>query len=102
MRGLLPKFITDLKGLKLKDFLIRVKEDDTLCLEIRENYINIYYRGGNLFRIEPWGNEYKVLFDLNYCSKHREIISQISPCDYEKWVEWIPQIKAEMDAYFHK
>jgi len=30
MRGLLPKFITDLKELKLKDFLIKVKEDDTL------------------------------------------------------------------------
>ena len=102
MRGLQPQFILDLNELKLKSFLTSVKEDDTLCLEIRENYINIYYRGGNLFRIEPWGNEYKVLFDLNYCSKNREIISQISPCDYEKWVEWIPQIKAEMDAYFHK
>ena len=52
--------------------------------------------------IEPWGNEYKVPFDLNYCSKNREIISQISPCDYEEWVDCIPQIKAEMDAYFHK
>lgn len=102
MRGLQPQFILDLNELKLKSFLTSVKEDDTLCLEIRENYINIYYRGGNLFRIEPWGKEYKVLFDLNYCCKNREIISRISPCDYKKWVEGIPQIKAEMDAYFHK
>ena len=53
MRGLTPKFIADIKEAKLKSFLTIVKEDDTLSLEIRENYINIYYRGGNVFKIEP-------------------------------------------------
>lgn len=103
MRGLTPKFIADIKEAKLKSFLTIVKEDDTLSLEIRENYINIYYRGGNVFKIEPWRrNEYRVLFDMNYCCKRKDIISQISLYDYEKWVDNIPLIKAEMDAYFHK
>lgn len=53
LRALDEVFIKDLQVGKLKDFLERVKKDDTLCLEIRDNYINIYYRGGSLFKISP-------------------------------------------------
>lgn len=102
MRGLLEDFMYDLKCDKLKEFLDNVKEDDTLCLEIRENYINIYYRGGNIFRIEQCTTGYKVHFDINYCSKYKDIISQITSSDYQKWIDNIPFIKAEMDAWFYK
>lgn len=102
MRRLLPDFINDLKGGKLKNFLTSVKEDDTLNLEIRNNYINIYYRGGNIFRIEQCTTGYKVHFDINYCSKYKNIISQILPGNYQKWTNSIPFIKAEMDAWFYK
>ena len=32
--------------------LDRVKKDDTLALEIRNEYFNIYYRGGSLAKVE--------------------------------------------------
>ena len=46
-RRLSDHFIADLKVEILKALLDRVKADPTLCLEIRDEYINIYYRGGN-------------------------------------------------------
>jgi hypothetical protein len=55
MRGLSNKFINDLKIGILNPFLIAVMDDDKLNLEIRNNYINIYYRGGNLLRIASAG-----------------------------------------------
>ncbi len=86
MRGLSNDFMNDLKVGKLKNFLTSVKEDDTLSLEIRDNYINIYYRGGNIFRIEQCTSEYKVYFDINYCSKYnllqhsrRECMQSVRP-----------------------
>jgi len=69
MRILNSKFIYDLKNDKLNQLLQAVNIDDTLCLEIRENYINIYYRGGNILRITQNANDYIFEFDFNYC-KH--------------------------------
>jgi len=46
-RGLSDKFMAALTGGVLTPLLDRVKADSTLCLEIREDYLNIYYRGGN-------------------------------------------------------
>lgn len=102
MRKLSNEFINDLIYGKLKNFLSSVKEDDTLSLEIRDNYINIYYRGGNIFKIKQCSAGYVVHFDINYCNKYTEIISDIKPSDYEKWTDNIPFIKAEMDAWFYK
>ena len=33
-----------------------VKLDSTICLEIRKNYVNIYYRGGNILKIKEYKN----------------------------------------------
>lgn len=46
MCALSEEFIKDLQQGLLKNLLEEVKKDDNLCLAIRENYINIYYRGG--------------------------------------------------------
>lgn len=102
MKGLSVEFMNDLKCGKLKDFLTSVKEDDTLCLEIRKNYINIYYRGGNIFKIMKVTTEYKVHFDIKYCNKYKQRISEILPSDYQNWINNIPFLKAEMDAWFYK
>jgi hypothetical protein len=106
MRGINAKFISDLKQGELGCVLHKVKTDDTLCLEIRENYINIYYRGGNMFRIKQTGASYKIQFDLNYC-KHKTEPSVyynqlINNSTAEQWVLSIPYIKAEMDLWFHE
>ncbi|MGH4121856.1 MAG: hypothetical protein ACREV6_02800 [Clostridium sp.] len=102
MRKLSTDFINDLIGGKLKSFLTCVKEDDTLSLEIRDNYINIYYRGGNIFKIKQCNTGYGVQFDKNYCNKYKDIIADIKSCEYEKWTDNIPFLKADMDAWFYK
>ena len=91
----------DLKQGELKDLLDCVRGDDALALEIRDNYLNIYYRGGNLFRIKRNKNDvYEAFFDLNYCTNRHEELSKISPTNLVAWIEKAPVAKAEMDAYF--
>ena len=66
-RALSQAFLEDLKQGKLSPLLIRVKMDDTLMLAIRQGYINIYYRGGNLLKItELPGGGYVAEFDAKY------------------------------------
>lgn len=106
MRYLDNEFLSDLKNGKLKTLLQAVQLDDTLCLEIRENYINVYYRGGNLLLVEKKGTKYCYTFDYNYC------IHEAYPSKYEgklrqneminDWVDSIPLIKAEMDLWFYE
>ena len=50
-RGLSTTFLNDLRVGCLAPLLERVKRDDTLHLAIRNQYINIYYRGGNLLKV---------------------------------------------------
>lgn len=110
MRGLLKPVFDDLRVGCLKCFLDAVKSDDTLCLEIRENYINIYYRGGNLYRINPnKGLLYDIHFDMEYCKHNVNILSIFNPANfnslkgsinYDEYVKLIPALKMEMDLYF--
>jgi len=46
MRGLSKKFMNDLNEGILTPLRRRVLADRSLCLEIREDYVNIYYREG--------------------------------------------------------
>lgn len=106
MRALNEKFVLDLKNGELKQLLQAVQLDDTLCLEIRENYINIYYRGGNILRVKQKRNKYDFEFDFNYCihkaypSKYNSILRKNK--SISDWVNSIPYIKAEMDLWFHE
>lgn len=53
MRALSTTFMNDLKsnGI-LHPLLERVKQDHTLMLSIRKDYINIYYRGGSILKVK--------------------------------------------------
>jgi len=63
MRGISPQFMKDLKGGVLSPLLELVKADPTLDLQIRDGYINIYYRGGSLLRVEEKKGVYVPFFD---------------------------------------
>ena len=69
MRALSESFINDLKkpnGI-LNPVLTRIRKDHTLMLAIRDDTINIYYRGGNILKIEKRTKSvYRTSFDDSY------------------------------------
>jgi hypothetical protein len=69
MRALSQTFMANLlnqDGL-LRPILERTKQDHTLMVSIREGYINIYYRGGNILRVkEHHSGSYNAFFDNEY------------------------------------
>lgn len=54
---------------ELSSLLEAVKKDDTLDLELRGDSVNIYYRGGSIFKIEEINNSFSISFDTNYCTE---------------------------------
>ena len=105
-RALSPEFVQDLgKGGILGAVTDMVRNDKSLCLELRGKYINVYYRGGNLMKINSSRspNTYSVEFNKNY---FRGTIapdlpdSKINGKDnVEHWVEITPILKRGMDLY---
>lgn len=96
-------FIEDLKQGILKPILDRIQSDHTLEFNIRENYVNIYYRGGNVLRIsEKVPHRYEYWFDINYgVSRTPAEMVQIQKCLSDKdWVNFFPLAKQAMDYYF--
>jgi hypothetical protein len=104
-RGLSKEFLNDLNSDTgvLHGFLKLVKSDDTLCLEIRDNYVNIYYRGGSMYKISPAGNNgYRVDYDDNYAKESGKKFDRPEKHDCAAWAEKAPFIKIEMDTWFRK
>ena len=108
VRGLSNDFINSLKSGILSPLLHLTKCDSTLCLEIRENYINIYYRGGNILRIEEKAVSFNASFDKKYLDADSKVINNIIPTllnssdDVNIWIDSIPHLKHEMDLWFGK
>ena len=108
MRGLSRTFIRKLKSGFLQPMWDLIKHDSTLCLEIREGYVNIYYRGGNILKIEEKGDSFNVWFDRKYLDENTTRIPKnlpfplVSPEDVKKWIDVVPFLKHEMDLWFGK
>ncbi|MBN2340879.1 MAG: hypothetical protein JXR45_05285 [Deltaproteobacteria bacterium] len=113
MRGLSKTFLGELKeeGGLLHPILEYIKNDDTLMLAIRNGYINIYYRGGNLLKITAKkDNSYEPHFDEKYdLSGGRDRIQKLNlpkkiteRAHIEKWISSVPCLKEIMDFSFHK
>lgn len=88
----------------LHPILTRVKKDHTLMLAIRENFINIYYRGGNILKIEEqYKGSYKTSFDRNY-NKSGLLIPDspkkiANPDDSQRWIDSFASRKIIMDEH---
>jgi hypothetical protein len=109
MKKLSQTFMDDLltpDGL-LHPILDRVKQDHTLMLSIRKDYINIYYRGGNILRVKEQQNgSYSAFFDNEY--NKSKALSPALPGTIESmdaartWVGSLQDLKGIMDLYFSK
>ncbi len=107
MRKLSDSFMNDLlsEGGVLQSILYRIKLDHTLMLSIRQDYINIYYRGGNLLKIKEQGNgSYSTFFDHKYNkfgAPIPDLPNVINDRGHAKtWVNSFQIIKGIMDIYF--
>jgi hypothetical protein len=106
-RQLTDSFINDLKDAQglLHPILERVKQDNTLMLSIRDNYVNIYYRGGNIIRLTRRNTGiYDAFFDKRYI-KNDFILPHLPPAiqrteDVKAWIDALPKLKQAMDIYF--
>ena len=103
MRGLSNDFLNALKSGLLYPLLERVRSDRTLDLQIREDYINIYYRGGNLMKVQKEPNKgFRGSFDSEYSGGKKLHPSDdlITLNDVQAWISAFPEMKNAMDIYF--
>ena len=106
-RVLSDAFKEELLSGYLSILLQRVKNDQTLMLAIREGYINIYYRGGNILKLTAAANQktYRAEFDKKYCSGLDFTLPECpnsiaSKEDMLQWLESFPLRKQIMDFWF--
>ena len=106
------RFKNDLTSDILAPLLREVQEDDTLLMGIRSGYISIYYRGGQLLKVEggDGGSGYKVTFDTNHdkagvlserLARHgdADVLTRrlTSSEDTERLVDVLSELKRAMD-----
>jgi hypothetical protein len=106
MRGLSEKFMNDLSKPEgnLYPILERVRKDHNLMLAIRDGYINIYYRGGNIIRINQCEDLFQSFFDVNF-AKSGQIVANAeknirNKDDARNLVSALTDRKIIMDEYF--
>ena len=109
MRGLSTEFMTALKeGGILFPILKAVQTDKDFIMEIREDCIHIYYKGGRILELEHQGNEYMASFDIEY-AKNNPKRMEVEEClkankitaldEAEKWADNIRFFKGIMDYH---
>jgi hypothetical protein len=105
MRMLSTRFMDDLVRPDgwLNPLLVRIQRDQTLMLAIRGDYVNIYYRGGNLLRLERKNETYRAFFDPQYdpSGQNQPHLPNLikSQDEARQWVMSFPALKQIMDEY---
>ena len=111
-RGISDDFVLQLEHGILRPVLERLRHDDTLSLEVRNGYVNVYYRGGNLLRLTAGRGtlRFGAVFDWRYLGGDGEYTAWAPPerppsviqslDDAEAWVDAFPHLKQAMDIRF--
>lgn len=106
MRHINARFIEDLLCGDLEYFLTEVKNNrNILSLEIRNGYINVYYKGGSLLKITQKSKGYSFHFDAKYCkhqdgSENFELLNNLHSNDIDGYKKHFHLMMQEMDAWF--
>ena len=112
-RRLSQSFMDDLVTGSLTFLWERIRQDRTLDLQIRDDYMNIYYRGGNLLKVQRTDGSYRVSFDLEFMKPALKMPASLyrrprlpsdsrvaSDNDIRAWIVEFPAMKHAMDIYF--
>lgn len=96
MRKLSESFLEALKGGHLSGVTHRVIEDKDLDLQIRENYINIYFKGNSLLKLEESKpGKYRVTIDPKFIG--RSNIPDLNDEESTKiFLRQVPKLKERM------
>lgn len=94
MRHLEPDFLKDLESGILSPLLKEIKADADLDIQIRDNYINVYYKGYSLAKISPSKNGYEILAHQKINPSQR--IQVVTADDMRSYIGTIPTIKASI------
>ena len=91
-----------LNGGVLSPLLGLVKKDHTLDMELRGGYVEIYYRGGLLYKIKNKGNSnYEITYTKKYIlvknAQGSGVINSVADAESE-----VAKYKHNMDLYFSK
>lgn len=93
MRGLSQNFFTCLKSEFLSGITQSVKNDPDLNLEIRDSYINVYFKGNSLLKLSETGSSnYKAVIDKKFLEGLR-IPVVFTQENVEAFINAIPLIK---------
>ena len=112
VRGISDDFVADLTVGRLNPFLHEALINPDICLEIRKNYINLYYKGGNALKISLAGQRtnkhYVFEFDEKYCKNkdnddnyvYIRKLNEHGRTNGQAFIEAFPKILSEMDSWF--
>ncbi len=103
-------FLSELKSGSLKPLVDLIKSNDDLVLQIRDNYFNVYYKGGNVAKVT---SPKSVEFDENYFRAHSEKSDEdwddiknkrqdaIDLFKKGLFGKYIDTVKSAMETYWH-
>lgn len=102
--------LSELKSGSLKPLVDLIKSNDDLVLQIRDNYFNVYYKGGNVAKVT---SPKSVEFDENYFRAHSEKSDEdwddiknkrqdaIDLFKKGLFGKYIDTVKSAMETYWH-
>jgi hypothetical protein len=99
IRRLSDKFFYDLKSGFLSGIIASVRTDPDLNLEIRDRYINVYYKGNSLLKLtETSPSRYKANIDDKYLMG-LDLPSEFTENNVAQFLDAIPSLKRNIVAH---